>query len=55
MELPDVIYVLIGSVIAIVAWILVAMHRRREHALRDRFAEEFDRILQDRYRSDGRR
>ena len=30
-----------------VALVVVAMHRRRDHALRDRFAEEYDRVLHE--------
>lgn len=54
MDLPDVLLVLIGVVVAVVAFILIAMNRRRDHALRDRFAEEYDRILHEHGRDDGR-
>ena len=47
MDLPDVILVLIGVVMAAVALVIAAMNRRREHALRDRFAEEYDRVLHE--------
>ena len=53
MELPDLILVLIGVVIAGAVFVVVAMQQRREHALRDRFAEEYDRILHEHGR-DGR-
>ena len=36
---------LIGVVIATAVFVVFVMSRRREHALRDRFAEEYDRIL----------
>ena len=55
MELPDLVLVLIGVVLAAVALVLVIMGRRREHALRDRFAEEYDRILHEYGREDSRR
>ena len=47
MELPDLVLVLIGVVLAAAAFVVVAMSRRRDHALRDRFAEEYDRILHE--------
>ena len=47
MELPDLVLVLIGVVIAAAVFVVVIMQRRREHALRDRFAEEYDRILHE--------
>ena len=47
MELPDIVYLLIGIVGAGAALIVIAMHRRRDHALRDRFAEEYDRVLHE--------
>jgi len=54
MDLPDLVFVLIGVVLAIAAFVLVAMNRRRDHALRDRFAEEYDRTLHDYGRDRGR-
>ena len=54
MQLPDLLFVLIGLVIAAAVFVLVAMHRRREHALRDRFAEEYDRTLHEHGRRDRR-
>lgn len=54
MELPDLILVLIAVVVAVAGLVVVAMHRRREHALRDRFAEEYERMLHDRDWSDYR-
>jgi protein-S-isoprenylcysteine O-methyltransferase Ste14 len=54
MELPDLVLVLIGVVIVVALFVLVAMDRKREHALRDRFAEEYDRSLHDYGRRDGR-
>ena len=53
MELPDLVLVLIGVVTAAVTVVLVVMNRRREHALRERFAEEYDRLLHD-YRYEDR-
>jgi hypothetical protein len=47
MDLPDLVLVLIGVVMAVAAFVIVAMNRRREHALRDRFAEEYDRVLRE--------
>ena len=47
MELPDLVLVLIGVAVAVAVFVVVAMSRRREHALRDRFAEEYDRILHE--------
>lgn len=47
MELPDILLLLIGVVIAIAALVIVTMNRRRDHALRERFAEEYDRISRD--------
>ena len=52
MELPDLVLVLIGVVIAAAVFVVVVMQRRREHALRDRFAEEYDRILHEHGRGD---
>jgi protein-S-isoprenylcysteine O-methyltransferase Ste14 len=51
MELPDILLVLIGLVLALAAFVIAMMNRRREHALRDRFTEEYDRALYE----DGRR
>jgi hypothetical protein len=47
LDLPDLVLVLI--VVAIVLSVLVgfAMKRRRNHALRDRFAEEYNRVLHE--------
>jgi hypothetical protein len=47
MELPDILLLLIGVVVAVAVFVVVAMKRRRDHALRDRFAEEYDRILHE--------
>lgn len=47
MELPDIVLVLIGVAIALSVFVVAVMSRRREHALRDRFAEEYDRVLHD--------
>ena len=52
MELPDLVLVLIGVVIAMAGFVLFAMDRKREHALRERFAEEYDRVLHDYGRDD---
>jgi hypothetical protein len=52
MELPDLVLVLIGVVIAAGLFVLFAMDRKREHALRERFAEEYDRVLHDYGRDD---
>ena len=46
MELPHILLLLIGVVMAVAAFVIVAMSRRRDHALRERFAEEYDRLLQ---------
>ena len=54
MELPDIVLVLIGVVIAVAVFVIVAMNRRRNHALRDRFAEEYDRVLHEHGRDDPR-
>ena len=54
MELPDIVLVLIGVVIALSVLVAAAMSRRRVHALRDRFAEEYDRILHEHGRNDAR-
>ena len=45
MELPHLLYLLIGVVIAAAVLTALAWGRRRNHALRDRFAEERDRLL----------
>jgi hypothetical protein len=47
MELPHLVLVLIAVAIAAVAFVVVVMNQRREHALRDRFAEEYDRVLHE--------
>jgi len=47
MELPDLVLILIGLVIAGAVLVVIAMNRRRTHALRDRFAEEYDRALRE--------
>ena len=47
MYLPTFLYVLIGVVVVALVLVLLATFRRREHALRDRFAEEYDRTLHD--------
>jgi hypothetical protein len=47
MELPDLVLVLIGVVIAVALFVVITLDRRREHALRDRFAEEYDRVLHE--------
>jgi protein-S-isoprenylcysteine O-methyltransferase Ste14 len=47
MDLPDLVLVLIGVVIAVALFVVIAMIRKREHALRDRFAEEYDRVLHE--------
>ena len=47
MDLPDIVLVLIGVVIAVAAFVIAVMNRRRDHALRDRFAEEYDRTLHE--------
>jgi hypothetical protein len=47
MELPDLVLVLIGVAIAGATLVAFAMNRRRDHALRDRFAEEYDRTLRE--------
>jgi hypothetical protein len=54
MELPDLVLVLIGVVIAVALFVVIAMDRKREHALRDRFAEEYDRTLHEHGRRNGR-
>ena len=55
MQLPDLVFVLIGVVVAAAVAVFLAMRRHREHALRDRFAEEYDRTLHDYGRRNGRR
>jgi len=47
MELPDIVIVLILVVMAAAGLVVAAMHRRREHALRERFDEEYERALRD--------
>lgn len=54
MELPDLVLVLIGVVIATALFVVIAMDREREHPLRDRFAEEYDRTLREHGRRNGR-
>ena len=54
MELPDIVLILIGVVVAAAILVIIGMNRRRDHALRDRFAEEYDRVLHDHGRSDRR-
>ena len=54
MDLPDIVLVLIGVVIAVAAFVIAVMNRRRDHALRDRVAEEYDRTLHQ-YGRDRRR
>ena len=55
MELPDLVLVLIGVVVAVALFVVIALDRKREHALRDRFAEEYDRLLHEYGRKDSRR
>ena len=47
MDIPDIVLLLIGLVIAAVVLVVLAMRERREHALRDRFADEYDRTLHE--------
>ena len=47
MGLPDIVLVLIGVVIAIAVFVILAWRQNRTHALRDRFAEEYDRVLHE--------
>ena len=54
MELPDLVLVLIGVALAVAVFVVFVMSQRREHALRDRFAEEYDRVLHDYGRDDRR-
>ena len=54
MELPDLVLVLIGVVVAIAVLIFLAWRRKRDHALRDHFAEDYDRALHGYRRRDGR-
>ena len=54
MELPDLVLVLIGVVLAAVVLVVMVMNRRRDHALRDRFAEEYDRVLHEHGRDQHR-
>ena len=42
MDLPDILILLIGVVLAVAAFVVVAMNRKRDHPLRDRF-QEFNR------------
>jgi hypothetical protein len=42
MDLPDIVILLIGVVLAVAAFVVHAMNRKRDHPLRDRF-EEFKR------------
>ena len=53
MELPDLLYILIGVVIGLSVLVALAMNRRRNHALRDRFAEEYERVLHEDWRDRG--
>ena len=55
MELPDLVLVLIGVIMAVSAFVIAIMNRRRDHALRDRFAEEYERIVHEYDRPDSRR
>ena len=55
MDLPDILLVLIGVVMVAVGLVVAAMQRRRKHALRDRFEEEYDRALYERDWRDRRR
>jgi len=45
MELPHLLYILIGVVVAAAVLATLAWNRRRNHALRDRLAEEYARAL----------
>ena len=54
MELPDLVLVLIGVVLAVTALVLLVKNRRRDHALHDLFAEEYDRTLREYGRKDPR-
>jgi hypothetical protein len=47
MELPHLVLVLIGVALAVATFVVFVMNQRREHALRDRFAEEYDRVLHE--------
>ena len=40
MELPHLVLVLIGVALAVATFVVFVMNQRREHALRDRFAED---------------
>ena len=55
MELPAIVLVLIGVAIAVSVLVAVVMSRRREHALRDRLAEEYERVLLEHNRRDRHR
>ncbi|HYD24841.1 MAG TPA: hypothetical protein VEB68_08580 [Croceibacterium sp.] len=46
MDFPDVVLVLIGVVLLAAGFVVAAMNRRRTHALRDRFAEEYQRVME---------
>ena len=54
MDLPDILLILIAVAIAGAVLVAVAMNRRRDHALRDRFAEEYDRVRHSHARRDRR-
>ena len=54
MGLPDIVLVLIGVVIAIAVFVILAWRQNRTHALRDRFAEEYDRVLHEHGRNTRR-
>jgi hypothetical protein len=54
MELPDLILVLIGIVIAVAVFVVLVWRAKRTHVLRDRFAEEYDRTLHEHGRRNGR-
>ncbi|HEY6815343.1 MAG TPA: hypothetical protein VI168_07380 [Croceibacterium sp.] len=45
MELPHLLYLLIGVVVAAAVLAALTWNRRRNHALRDRLAEEYERAL----------
>ena len=53
MELPQILLLLLGVVMTVAAFVIAAMNRRRDHVLRERFAEEYDRLLHD-YRYEDR-
>ena len=54
MDLPDLVLVLIGVVIAAAVLVFLMWQRKRDHALRDRFAEEYDRVLREHGRNTRR-